>query len=1328
VLTTTDPLDASVAGLLASDEFAGGMVRVTGTADVHDLGRSYRYLDADGRWAGGTTRDGVALGRLVASDLMPGMSGAPVLTGGLVVGVVTARYNSADGWLRDSVWVARSEDLARLLDGISDVAMLRQMVDSPYRGLNAFAEHDDALFFGRDAAVAEVLERLSGQLDGSGVLVVSGVSGAGKSSIMRAGVLAEIRKHGLPGAPEAAHWPSMILTPTSAPLDELALTAADLAGTDAVTLRERLARNPASFALIAGQIARRSVPPAAVSSLGTPRHRLLLIVDQFEQLLVQCRDRTEQESFVTALTAAGLSAGGGHAALVIIVVRADYEARLADYGLAEAVKSRYLLTAMLERELREVISQPALAARSSVDPELVRVLLDAIRAKSTSSTASTHAATGAGILPLLSHALYQAWRGRAGLMLTLSDYYRTGGIEGAVTDSAQRAYDRLTAAQQAAARQVFTRLTAISGEGASVGERATRNELMTGANGAPTQDVEAVLEAFADERLLALGAGTVEISHEALITAWPLLHDVWLAETREDWTTTARIRATAQEWSRESRDPAYLYSGSRLEEAEALVTRMPDDPRLKPLDVTEQDFLTTSRRAVRRRVARARAAMASLIVLAIALGSTSVIALRASHTASGQRDLAVSSALINKSQSSAADDATASRVESLVASTIERTTQTRYAMASAVSSPQLLTYISNRHSLPVSSLAFDPSGGTLAVGNGAGAIRLLSLKTYRQAGSALRGNPVAVMQFDADGRNLETTDGREVQHWDLATHRRTGKPFAPKLLQEFGLAALSLDGKALAAGNEDDGEILLWNLTIGRQPPGGPVGGQLGISALAFSPDGRILATDDGTVSLWSAGTHRLIGTLPAVPGPGTPVMAFSPNGKIMATSSGYSVQLWRVATQREIGAPIPVTDPVATLAFSADGTLLATGGKQGTVQLWDIATHRQVAEYTSTADTIESMAFSPDSRTLATGDSAGVVRLWNVAASARRTAVGFPLTTNQSGIIAFRPDARIAAVITPYQTVQLWDLAQRSPMGQPMPANPETMTFSPDGHVLATCGYGGRIRLWSVPAGQQVGRALEARVPRNTGGGAGCQQLVFSPDGRELASVFGLDAKVWIWNVATHRQVGAPLKFGENGSLVAFSPSGKILATVADESIKLWNVVTRRKIRVLPVGSALIFSLTFSPDGKSLAVTANNGAGNGEVQLWNVAAGFRTGILGENAVQINAVSFNRDGQTLATGDDDGIVRLWNVAARREIGDPLDGTTTEGAPVAFSHSGNYLVTYDENGNIWEWNVSYLSSVLARLCGQVGESISKATWERYAGAGISYRDPCPVRRA
>ena len=359
---------------------------------------------------------------------------------------------------------------------------------SPYRGLRAFEEQNATLFFGREAATAVVLERMSQVLAGPGLLVVSGVSGAGKSSLLRAGVLPQIRETGLAAAPEAASWPRVVLTPTRAPLDELALRVAPLAGADAAAVRRGLAADPDGFALTARQAAlSRSRGPAGDSDGQTaerdhvPRQqRLLLVVDQFEELFTQCAEEGQRRAFIAALhaAAAGYGADQAGAALVVLGVRADFEARCAEYPqLAGVVQNRYLVTSMTERQLRMAITEPAKKAGAKVDDDLAHLLLAEVRT-------GQPGAVGAGGLPLLSHALDQAWRCRTGEDVTLAEYERAGGIEGAVASSAQRAYAHLSSAQQTAARRVFLQLIATSPEGVDTADRVTRGELTEGKSAA----------------------------------------------------------------------------------------------------------------------------------------------------------------------------------------------------------------------------------------------------------------------------------------------------------------------------------------------------------------------------------------------------------------------------------------------------------------------------------------------------------------------------------------------------------------------------------------------------------------------------------------------------------------------------------------------------------------------------------------------------------------------------------------------------------------------------------------------------------------------------
>ena len=696
---------------------------------------------------------------------------------------------------------------------------------SPYRGLAAFEEQHAAFFFGRDTAAGEVLDRMSRRLGGAGLLAVSGFSGAGKSSLLRAGVLPRIRQSGLAAAPEAATWPCLVFTPTRDPLDELALRVAPLARADAAAVRRGLEADPARFALTARQAATSQPDGPAGDSGGSaadqeqpPRQRrLLLIVDQFEELFTQCAHEGQRRAFLTALHAAATAGHGSEntpAGLVVLAVRADFEARCAEYRqLAGAIQDRYLVTAMTERQLRVAITEPAKKAGSKVDDDLVGVLLTEVR----NGQPGTFAA---GVLPLLSHALDQAWRCRTGQTVTLAGYERTGGIEGGVAASAQRAYEHLTPGQQAAAPQVFLRLTATSSDGTDIADRATRAELTEGNSTAGTRDVEAVLEAFAAERLLTLDSGTVEISHEALLTAWPLLRDTWLADTHADRIVRTRLHNTATDWDRSSRDPSYLYSGSLLEAATETADRISADPACNAaLSQTERDFLHASDSVHRRTARRRQAVIGGLLAPTLTALTAAGIAVHNATNATREHAIALSRQLAAESLSLDPGNPVTARRLAVAAWRVYPTSQASAAMTTLIEEQQQNgdLPVAPSGSAPDGSLkgahgaAFSPVGSLLATAGADGYVRLWDPVTGRPAGEPLPADPgpngsVDAVAFSPSGKLLATADGDGyVRLWDPATGRPVGKPLPGDLANGEGVhgVAFSPDGKLLASAGGD---------------------------------------------------------------------------------------------------------------------------------------------------------------------------------------------------------------------------------------------------------------------------------------------------------------------------------------------------------------------------------------------------------------------------------------------------------------------------------------------------------------------------------------------
>src|SRR5580693_784516 len=378
----------------------------------------------------------------------------------------------------------------------------------PYPGLLPYDEAHEPVFFGRERLTAE----LAGKLAQTGIVMVTGASGAGKTSLLQAGLRPALaRGVQLPGS---AAWASVSMVPGARPLTELATRLASLGGEDAAAIRQSLLDAPAEAHLLIHQIARAAAgtgPGTAPDDAG----RLVLLVDQFEQVFATAgEDETrERAAFIEAVcTAATKSAGWRDEppALVVIAVDGDYWDRCTAYPqLVRAMQNDQLVVGpMSGAGLHRAISGPAEASGLSVEPAVADALLDGLAGE------TTHA------LPLLSQAMVLLWEQREGDRLTMASYRRAGldgGVARAVEVSAEAAYDGLADGEKAIARDVLRQMTALSDDRRPIRRPVTLGDLRAGHTKGERPAVDAVLESFAGRRLLVLGDGHAEIAHDVVL-------------------------------------------------------------------------------------------------------------------------------------------------------------------------------------------------------------------------------------------------------------------------------------------------------------------------------------------------------------------------------------------------------------------------------------------------------------------------------------------------------------------------------------------------------------------------------------------------------------------------------------------------------------------------------------------------------------------------------------------------------------------------------------------------------------------------------------------
>ena len=1196
---------------------------------------------------------------------------------------------------------------------------------NPYKGLRAFEEADARDFHGREALVARLLNELGGDPAARFVALV-GPSGSGKSSLIQAGLLPALREGGLPGS---ERWFVTTLQPGVAPVAELERALQEVATDDVRGSPSRAGDD--------------RIVRAAERVLADDATQLLLVIDHLEQLFTPSVDDDEREAFVRGLHGAVLDSAGR--LRVVVALRADYfDPALLDPDLGDLVATRTLpVPSLSDEELQHAIVAPARAAGLQPSRDLVeRIVADVAHAP--------------GALPLLQYALTELVERSADETLTLEVYEAIGGVHGALARRAEELYASLDVTGEEAVRQVFLRLVEVAADGGLTRRRVRRAEVL-GLD--PDGGVEHLVEAFGRHRLLTFDRDpetrdpTVEVAHEALLTAWDRLRR-WIEDARDDLRLRERLDRAVEEWVTSGRRDDYLLTGSRLTDLEERVVRS----RLALTEV-ERGLLDASRAAEeerqrqervrrereetleRRSATRLRAVTVLSVIGALVAVGLSALAVDQRQRAEAQQQIAelqeqiaVARALAALADNELTEDPERSILLAAEAVGIARDAGGDALAAAETSLRRAIRSSHIEHRLPSGGDVSIAPDGRLATLDTDGTVTVWSpdsdeslVELDGQASSPVLADPadehslvtrVDGLDLSPDGSALVVADGDQrgairassTGEIEVELEGRIALPsFSPDGTRVVGLLVQDVDAgfdaaRTVGVWDADTGDLLL------RLE-----GYSTNVHDLDVGPDGDTVATvseQEGTW-LWDLETGETLWQVPA--GDDVPLtysVAFHPDGERLAvTAQDGPVLLMDAATGDHVGRLTGhSTLPAGGLAFSDDGTRLVSSS-QHTVRVWDVDAGEQRVVLRGHTELPHGAVFGPDGDRVVTSGPDGTTRVWDIGVEGGVELAGLPVgLESPKGLrTSFGPDGAIATV-SPARTVRLLSVPGLSPVWTIDGQHPtHVVEQSADGSTVATAAvrnadappedWRDQVDVWEANGGEH----------RHTIAGfdATLWDLALSQDGSTVAAA-GTDGLVRAFDTRTGEELFSYVHDAGQAYHVDFTPDDGRLVVGAQDAGFLLDATTGEKLHDLEgIGRSVITTAVIGDD-RLVA-----GDLSGAVRLWDLDDGsvIRTVIpadVGGHLVDVRA-------GTLVVADHDGLrVRELDTGERRfevDYGEQLD-------QVLLDPDGRYLAAVV--GSTVHLHVLDIDDLLALADERVTRSLTDDECAQFLDG------PCPDR--